>query len=62
MSRPAEMIKNMIDLLNTNDFYGKSENIDIAKGKFDSIINSFIDLCVSVSKKLSIILICSFIL
>ncbi len=28
------MIKNMIDLLNTNDFYGKSENIDIAKGKY----------------------------
>jgi hypothetical protein len=28
------MINNIIDLLNTNDFYGKSETIDIAKGKY----------------------------
>jgi hypothetical protein len=26
------MVKNIIDLLNTNDFYGVSKNIDIAKG------------------------------
>jgi hypothetical protein len=26
------MVKNIIDLLNTNDFYGISKNIDIAKG------------------------------
>lgn len=28
------MIQNIIDLLNTNEFYGVSENIDIAKGKY----------------------------
>lgn len=28
------MINNIIDLLNTNEFYGVSENIDIAKGKY----------------------------
>lgn len=28
------MIKDIIDLLNTNEFYGVSENIDIAKGKY----------------------------
>lgn len=28
------MIKNIIELLNTNDFYGVSENVDIAKGKY----------------------------
>lgn len=28
------MINNIIDLLNTNDFYGVSDNIDIAKGKY----------------------------
>jgi hypothetical protein len=28
------MIKNVIDLLSTNDFYGVSENLDIAKGKY----------------------------
>ena len=27
------MINNLIDLLNANDFYGISENIEIAKGK-----------------------------
>jgi hypothetical protein len=26
------MVKNIIDLLNTNDFYGVSKKIDIAKG------------------------------
>jgi hypothetical protein len=28
------MINNVIDLLNTSEFYGVSENIDIAKGKY----------------------------
>lgn len=28
------MIKNVIDLLNLGDFYGVSEDIDIAKGKY----------------------------
>lgn len=28
------MIANLIDLLNTNEFYGVSENVEIAKGKY----------------------------
>ena len=28
------MIANLINLLNTNEFYGISENIEIAKGKY----------------------------
>ena len=28
------MIKNIIDILNLHPFYGVSENIDIAKGKY----------------------------
>jgi hypothetical protein len=28
------MIKNVIDLLNLGDFYGISQDIDIAKGKY----------------------------
>lgn len=28
------MIKNIIDMLSISDFYGKTENIDIAKGKY----------------------------
>lgn len=28
------MIKHLIDLLNRNDYYGVSKNIDIAKGKY----------------------------
>lgn len=28
------MIKNVIDLLNLGEFYGVSEDIDIAKGKY----------------------------
>lgn len=28
------MIKHLIDLLQTNNFYGQSETIDIAKGKY----------------------------
>tara|TARA_R110002050_G_C8746319_1_gene498511 strand:+ start:667 stop:813 length:147 start_codon:yes stop_codon:yes gene_type:complete len=33
------MIKNIIDLLNTNDWYGVSENVDIAKGKYKAVGN-----------------------
>lgn len=29
------MIKNIINLLSTNEYYGVSENIDIAKGKYE---------------------------
>lgn len=29
------MIKNIVDLLNISDYYGVSENIDIAKGKYE---------------------------
>lgn len=29
------MIKDIIDLLNTGDYYGESESIDIAKGKYE---------------------------
>lgn len=28
------MIKNIIDLLNTSDYYGLDERVDIAKGKY----------------------------
>ena len=28
------MIDNIVELLNTKEFYGVSENIDIAKGKY----------------------------
>lgn len=28
------MIKNILDMLKVDDFYGKSEYIDIAKGKY----------------------------
>lgn len=28
------MIKVIIDILQTNEFYGVSENVDIAKGKY----------------------------
>ncbi len=28
------MIKDIVDLLNTADYYGQSEYIDIAKGKY----------------------------
>jgi hypothetical protein len=29
------MIQNILDLLNANDFYGVSENVEIAKGKYE---------------------------
>ena len=31
------MIKQIIDLLNTHEWYGVSENIDIAKGKYKAV-------------------------
>jgi hypothetical protein len=31
------MIKNILDLLALDEFYGQSENIEIAKGKFELI-------------------------
>ena len=33
------MIKNVIDLLNVSDWYGISENVDIAKGKYKAVGN-----------------------
>ena len=30
------MITEIIDLLNTDDFYGVSEEVDIAKGKYET--------------------------
>lgn len=31
------MIKDILDLLNANDWYGVSEDIDIAKGKYKAV-------------------------
>jgi len=33
------MIKNIIELLEYNDWFGVSENIDIAKGKYKAVSN-----------------------
>lgn len=33
------MIKTIIDLLNKDDWYGVSENVDIAKGKYKAVSN-----------------------
>lgn len=33
------MIKQIIELLNASDWYGVSENIDIAKGKYKAVGN-----------------------
>lgn len=33
------MIKQIIELLNTGDWHGVSENIDIAKGKYKAVNN-----------------------
>jgi hypothetical protein len=30
------MIKDIIELLNTNEYYGVSERVDIAKGKYET--------------------------
>ena len=34
------MIKDILDLLNSSDWYGAGENIEIAKGKY-AAVNSF---------------------
>ena len=44
------MITNIIDLLNTMDFYGVSKNIDIAKG-INSIPTSFGDAKKQIKRK-----------
>lgn len=31
------MIKEIVDLLNTSDWYGVSEEVDIAKGKYKAV-------------------------
>lgn len=31
------MIKDIIDLLNTSDWYGAGENVEIAKGKYAGV-------------------------
>ena len=33
------MFRNIIDLLNVDDFYGTTENIEIAKGKYKTAMN-----------------------
>jgi len=33
------MLKQIIELLNTNDWYGVSEDVDIAKGKYKAVAN-----------------------
>lgn len=45
------MIKNIIDLLQTHDFYGKSKTIDIAKGKH-AIPYTFTELGKNIKRRL----------
>lgn len=33
------MLKQIIDLLNASEWYGVSENVDIAKGKYRAVAN-----------------------
>lgn len=33
------IIKQILELLNTNDWYGISEEVDIAKGKYKGVAN-----------------------
>ena len=33
------MIKQILELLNASDWYGVSENVDIAKGKYKGVSN-----------------------
>ncbi len=33
------MVKEILELLNTNDWYGVSEDVDIAKGKYKAVKN-----------------------
>jgi hypothetical protein len=45
------MIKTIIDLLQTNQFYGVSENVDIAKGKY-AIPYTFGDIGKNIKRRL----------
>jgi hypothetical protein len=45
------MIKTIIDLLQTHPFYGVSENVDIAKGKY-SIPRTFGDIGKNIKRRL----------
>jgi hypothetical protein len=45
------MIKNLIDLLQTNNFYGQSKTIDIAKGKY-AIPYTWSDLGKNIKRRL----------
>jgi hypothetical protein len=45
------MIRDIIDLLNTGDYYGQSENIDIAKGKYE-IPNTWSDTFKNIKRRL----------
>ena len=45
------MIKTIIDLLQTNQFYGVSENADIAKGKY-AIPYTWSDLGKNIKRRL----------
>jgi hypothetical protein len=45
------MIKTIIDLLQTNQFYGVSNNVDIAKGKH-AIPYTFSDLGKNIKRRL----------
>jgi hypothetical protein len=45
------MIKTIIDLLQTNQFYGVSKNVDIAKGKH-AIPYTFSDLGKNIKRRL----------
>jgi hypothetical protein len=45
------MIKTIIDLLQTNQFYGVSNNVDIAKGKY-AIPYTFSDMGKNIKRRL----------
>lgn len=45
------MIKTIIDLLQTNEFYGVSDNVDIAKGKH-AMPYTFKDLGKNIKRRL----------
>ena len=45
------MIKNLIDLLQTNNFYGHSETINIEKGKY-AITYTWSDLGKNIKRRL----------
>lgn len=45
------MIKDIIDLLNTGNYYGQSEYIDIAKGKYE-LPNTWKDTFENIKRRL----------